>query len=179
MKGVKRQKHLSERTVITEKQTIELNSERLREFAGYYYHLGNFQEAAIALGIPPNRAFSEGERLAAEPEVRRRLRSLGKNTVRAQALAGLRRLAFGRINDALALLREDGCETDTSALDLYNVSEIKRVKGGGVEIKFHDRLDALKTLAELEDKAADTAAADSFFSALRKTAGGADKDVEL
>ena len=39
-----------------------------------------------------------------------------------------------------------------SAADLYNVSEIKRVKGGGVEIKFYDRQRALERLAELNDR---------------------------
>ena len=36
--------------------------------------------------------------------------------------------------------------------DLFNVSEIKRVKGGGVEIKFFDRQRALERLAELNDR---------------------------
>lgn len=171
---------LSERAVFTADIKNTNDAERLREFAGYYFQLGNFQEAALALGITPAKAFSEGEKLIHEPEVRRHLKRLGRNGGRAEALAGLRRLAFGRINDALTLLREDGCEADTSALDLFNVSEIKKVKGGGVEVKFFDRLEALKTLAELEDKAADTAAADSFFSALKKTARGAGReDVEL
>ena len=34
-------------------------------------------------------------------------------------------------------------------LDLFNVSEIKRPKGGGMEIKFFDRLKALEKLAQL------------------------------
>ena len=34
-------------------------------------------------------------------------------------------------------------------LDLFNVSEIKRKKGGDVEIKFFDRLKALERLEEM------------------------------
>ena len=34
-------------------------------------------------------------------------------------------------------------------LDLFNVSDIKRPKGGGIEIKFFDRLRALEKLASL------------------------------
>ena len=79
-------------------------------------------------------------------------------------------MAFGRINDALELLKDDPSEVCAERLDLFNVSEIKRVKGGGVEIKFFDRLEALEKLAELEDRAADSAAADSFFSAVRNSA---------
>ena len=41
-------------------------------------------------------------------------------------------------------------------LDLFNVSEIKRPRGGGMEIKFFDRLKALEKLtddSEKEDRA--------------------------
>lgn len=103
------------------------------------------------------------------PDVRRRISRRKKSgTAKIEALAGLRRLAFGRINDALELLKDDPAEVCAERLDLFNVSEIKRVKGGGVEIKFFDRLEALEKLAELEDRAADSSAADSFFSAIQK-----------
>ena len=36
--------------------------------------------------------------------------------------------------------------------DLFNVSEIKRIKGGGVEIKFFDRQKALERLSDLNDR---------------------------
>lgn len=102
--------------------------------------------------------------------VRRYLKAGQKNgTAKIEALAGLRRLAFGRINDALALLQDDPGEISAERLDLFNVAEIKRPKGGGLEIKFFDRLEALERLAELEDRAAGTSSADSFFSALQKS----------
>ena len=101
--------------------------------------------------------------------VRRQLQKLGKQRPsNPAALAGLRRLAFGRINDALALLRDDAGEISPETLDLFNVSEIKRAKGGGVEIKFFDRLEALERLSELEDRADNAANADGFFTALQK-----------
>lgn len=173
MKGFSKKYALSERTVFTaEIQSTDIKS-MYKDFADFYLSLGNPQEAALKLGISPKDAFAEGLRLLMEPEVRRYLKRRQKSgSARIEALAGLRRLAFGRINDALALLRDDCFEQDFSMLDLFNVSEIKRVKGGGVEIKFFDRLEALERLSEIEDKAADTAAADSFFSALKKTARG-------
>lgn len=63
---------------------------------------------------------------------------------------GYRRLAFGPVGDAvrLAFLEEGDC-LDLTGLDLYNVSEIRRVKGG-VEVRFYDRLDALDRLAQLD-----------------------------
>ena len=79
--------------------------------------------------------------------------------------SGLERLAFGSILDAVKLIRDEG-ETDISSLDLFNVSEIKRVKGGGVEIKFFDRLEALEKLLQIEESFGRSATAESFFSAL-------------
>ena len=64
---------------------------------------------------------------------------------------GLMRLAFGSVADAMKLmLCEDAMTSeDIEKLDLFNVSEIKRPKGGGLEIKFFDRLKALEKLAAL------------------------------
>lgn len=88
---------------------------------------------------------------------------------------GLRRLAFGDIKDAVILLyeSEENIINALPQLDLFNVSEIKRPKGGGMEIKFFDRIKALEKLREIalsEDKSRHT----SFFEALEKSAAGAD-----
>lgn len=74
-------------------------------------------------------------------------RRLGSNEV----CEGLRRLAFGSCADAVRLML---CEAAPSAekieqLDLFNVAEIKKPKGGGLEIKFFDRLKALEKLAAI------------------------------
>lgn len=84
---------------------------------------------------------------------------------------GLRRLAFGEITDAVSLLFE-GEENILNALprlDLFNVSEIKRVKGGGMEIKFFDRLKALDKLSQVVN-AKEGLSATSFYDALEKSA---------
>ena len=63
---------------------------------------------------------------------------------------GYERLAFGGIADAIRLLFTE--EPDLAALgkmDLYNIAEIKRPKGGGMEIKFFDRIKALQCLEAL------------------------------
>lgn len=63
---------------------------------------------------------------------------------------GYERLAFGGIADAVRLLFTE--EPDLAALgkmDLYNIAEIKRPKGGGMEIKFFDRIKALQCLEAL------------------------------
>lgn len=144
-------------------------------FADFFLSLGNPEEAALKAGCPKESALAMGLEMLGGKKVRGIIRKRRDSDIcKAEALAGLRRLAFGRINDALALLKDDCCDGDFSHLDLFNVSEIKRVKGGGVEIRFFDRLEALKLLAETEEKAAGGDAADSFFSALRGSDGDGD-----
>lgn len=79
---------------------------------------------------------------------------------------GLMRLAFGSVADAMKLML---CEETMSAdeiekLDLFNVSDIKRPKGGGLEIKFFDRLKALERLEKIGNCEADMQS--SFVKAL-------------
>ncbi len=65
---------------------------------------------------------------------------------------GYEKLAYGGIADAVRLLFNE--EPDLSTLekmDLYNIAEIKRPKGGGMEIKFFDRIKALQCLEALSD----------------------------
>lgn len=96
-----------------------------------------------------------------------------KKTIEEQVQAGLTELAFGEITDAVSLLFEDG---DTilqklPKLKLFNISEIKRPKGGGMEIKFFDRIKALEKLRELTtDKGSQDL---SFYEALEKSAENA------
>jgi len=54
-------------------------------------------------------------------------------------------------------------------MDLYNISDIKRKKGGDIEIRFFDRLKALEHLQQLAcEEEADSAA--TLFSAIEKGA---------
>ena len=63
-----------------------------------------------------------------------------------------------------------------SKLDLFNVSEIKRVKGGGVEVKLFDRLKALEKLFELSNAFSDRDKASDLMSAL--ISSGEDEDTD-
>ena len=74
-----------------------------------------------------------------------------KKLTQKDVTEGFRRLAFGDIQDAVALLfeSEENILSSLPRLDLFNISEIKRQKGGGMEIKFFDRLKALDKLSEL------------------------------
>ena len=83
---------------------------------------------------------------------------------------GYQRLAFGCISDAVKLLFSDEVSPEEiEKMDLFNISEIKRKKGGDIEIKFFDRLKALEKLEDMwstnrEDEES------SLFSAIEKGA---------
>lgn len=54
-------------------------------------------------------------------------------------------------------------------MDLYNISDIKRKKGGDIEIKFFDRLKALEHLEQISSQEEVNTAA-SIFGAIEKSA---------
>ena len=90
-------------------------------------------------------------------------------------MEGLQGLAFGEVNDAVRLAFSDEMPSPEmlSGMNLFNVSEIKRDKGGGVEIRFFDRLKALEKLYEYAHSGDSGAAAASLLEAL----AGADDDA--
>lgn len=102
-----------------------------------------------------------------------------KKTTQKDVCDGLRRLAFGEIQDAVSLLFEsdEGIIEKLPELDLFNISEIKRVKGGGMEIKFFDRLKALDKLGQVISTS-DKSQARSFYEALENSTGRAEKVYE-
>lgn len=83
--------------------------------------------------------------------------------------AGYFRLAFGCVSDAVKLIFSDDIDPQKiEEMDLFNIAEIKRKKGGDVEIKFFDRL---KALEHLEDMCEISAQGDtSLYSAIEKGA---------
>lgn len=90
------------------------------------------------------------------------------------AATGLARIAFGKINDAVRLLTgaQELDDITVSRLDLFAVSEIRRNKDGGLDVKFYDRLKALELLLDLQERT-EPAAASSFFGALESAAKSA------
>lgn len=118
------------------------------DFCRYYAKLRNSREAAALAGyaVFPAKA---GEKLLARQDVKERIVRLSAQMQGVcDAAAGFRRLAFGSVADAVRLI--DGERNDLDSLDLFMISDIKLPKGGGMEIKFFDRLKALENLALLE-----------------------------
>lgn len=96
-----------------------------------------------------------------------------RKTIEEEVREGLRHLAFGDIKDAVTLLFADGSEIleKLPELDLFNISEIKRPKGGGTEIKFFDRIKALEKLRDTENSTPTQPL--SFYRALEEGAKNA------
>ena len=140
-------------------------------FCRHFVRTRNGREAAAAAGFAlfPERA---AQRLLADKRVRTQIEALEKDVAasRAELVAGYRRLAFGSVSDAVRLLLyEAGDEPlDLDRLDLFLVSDIKRPKGGGMEIKFFDRQKALERLEELQAGTSDGAL--PFYRALERSA---------
>ncbi len=136
-----------------------------------YYSLGySSREAAAKSGY----AFSEktGLRLLQKKEVQKEVRRLHKQkSDRDKDIAsGYERLAFGCVSDAVYLLFADEVSRqEIEEMDLFNVSEIKRKKGGDIEIKFFDRLKALESLSGLSSSKGPSQIS-SVFSAIEKGA---------
>ncbi|MCR5206867.1 MAG: hypothetical protein K6C14_00130 [Eubacterium sp.] len=96
-----------------------------------------------------------------------------KKTTSEKVERGLEKLAFGNISDAVSLLflSDEEALSRLKKLNLYNVSEIKKPKGGGMEIKFFDRIKACEKLREYSGAGSDEGL--SFYQALEKSAENA------
>ena len=141
----------------------------IKDFVIHYCQSRNAEESAQAVGVSPIRAKLEGLRLLSRKSVGRMIKTAEENTMPSDYAikSGLERLAFGRTNDAIELVfAEEITPHKIRQADLFNVSEIKRVKGGGVEIKFFDRQKALERLAEFNEQLHNRSNAESLMNAL-------------
>lgn len=123
-----------------------------RCFCIWYAMLCNVQEAALHAGYPQEEALERGVLLLQRADCRELIQSVLKSlSLRSpipQVLAGLERLAFGSCNDAAKLIfsADNLSPEELAKLDLFNVTEIKRDKNGGVEIKLCDRQKAMEQM---------------------------------
>ncbi len=150
----------------------ELKAKRYA-FCCYYVMLGNVSEAAVKAGFGRGNALTEGVKCLKSAECRRIIAGLRDILSDTNSVsAGLRRLAFGSCTDAVYLVFADELPPQDviERLDLFNVSEIKRVKGGGVEVRLFDRIKAMEKLAELENSCSDRNKAAGLIAALTASA---------
>lgn len=141
-----------------------------RLFCTYYCISRNGKEAAAKSGyIFPEK---NAARLLRKKEVKEEIERIDKEkkAKRNDIVSGYYRLAFGCFSDAVSLLfREDLTPEELHSMDLYNISDIKKKKGGDIEIKFFDRLKALERLYEITSED-EKSSASSLFSAIEKGA---------
>lgn len=126
-------------------------SKKERQFCCNYVNTGNVKESAIKAGFsatPEKVGFALLEREDISKEIDQMYSERRKNMV-YRACSGYERLAFGSIVDAIKLLAaKDVDELSLDNMDFFNIAEIKIIKGGGMEIKFFDRLRALEKLEQ-------------------------------
>ena len=133
----------------------------------------NAREAASKSGYAsPERA---GMKLLSRKEIQEEINSLSlQNAEKKEIVSGLKRLAFGSVADCLKLILSEGNEDfQIENMDFFNISEIKKPKGGGLEIKFFDRLKALEKLSAICESSDDNSSV-PFYEAIRKSAKALD-----
>ena len=146
-------------------------------FCCNYARLGDVYEAALRSGFPPETALADGTAVISQPKYRRLISKMMQKSIspRQIVMTGLERLAFGRANDAALLVFSEEIPTaqQLNSLDLFNVSEMKKVKGGGVEIKLFDRQKAMERIYEYASEENTSSAAANLLEAL---AGSGDEN---
>lgn len=152
-----------------------MNASIVKSFARLFARTRNSREAAVGVGINSDEAVLKGEELLANKNVRKELHRIDSENEQSLCYvkSGLSRLAFGAVNDAAQLIfKENITSDDIMKADLFNVSEIKKIKGGGVEIKFFDRQKALEKLVEFDPALKEVSDAEKFIKAI---CGGSEK----
>ena len=154
-------------------------------FCYYYSQFQNHKEAAIKSGFNKKKADVIGAKLLLKDNIKERIDNIlkenKKNDLLQKTIMGLERLAFGSISDAIKLTFAQTLEDipDLLEMDLFNISEIKKSKTGGVEIKFFDRLKALEKILEISQLTDNKSGEFDFFDAIKQSAKAISEDKEL
>lgn len=148
-------------------------TEKEKLFCVFYADSRNARSAAARAGYG---LFSQrsGPKLMRRKDIRTEIERIDKTKLVTceEIAAGYRQLAFGSVADALKLIYTEGTPSDIELekLDTFNISEIKRPKGGGLEIKFFDRAKALEHLEAMRLSGSEENTALPFYAALEKSA---------
>ncbi|MBQ8378175.1 MAG: terminase small subunit [Oscillospiraceae bacterium] len=164
----KTEQHKKERT------TIISQSEIKNLFALFYASGKNVKESALLAGLSEENAEREGLKLLKLRSTQKLIKRYRENSFSDEdaVKCGLSRLAFGEINDIMEVLLSDepiGLHR-LFKMNFFQISEVKKVKGGGIEVKLFDRQKAMEKLLEIIEKSKSRADADDFFDALKTSA---------
>lgn len=152
-------------------------TQKEKDFCKIYFETRNGREAAARAGY---KLLLEKTalKLLSQKEIKEELERLftEQKQIADEVKTGYRRLAFGSVTDAVKLILLDGeiQNENIEEYDLFCVSDIKRAKGGGVEIKFFDRLKALEHLEQLNGEDSKNTAL-PFYEALEMGAKAVNK----
>ena len=142
-------------------------SKKQKNFCYHFVETGN-----------PNEAFSIANmkgpmenipKLMLDESIRseiKRVYDYKKQNLSIKAEIGYERLAFGEIADCIKLIFTkdiENCQIDK--MNLFNISEIKRLKDGTIEVKFFDRMKALEKIEQIESNKSESEVL-PFYSAL-------------
>lgn len=147
--------------------------EKEKLFCYYYCETRNARNSAAkaGYGILTHRS---AVKLLAREDIRKEIDRIDNTRLVStdEVVSGYRQLAFGSVADALKLIYNEECpdKFTLEGLDLFNISEIKKPKGGGIEIRFFDRLKALEHLEAMCNGGKDDESALPFYLALEKSA---------
>lgn len=126
-------------------------SKREKLFCINYANCMDAEQAAISAGYRKN-PLQKGQGLLCRSDIADEIARICEVHEQVQSYAqalGYSRLAFGDIADTVALLYMDKpTKEQLQDMDLFMVSEIKKLKDGAMEIKFFDRLKALEKLTQ-------------------------------
>ena len=130
-----------------QKKTRKGLSPREHLFCVYYAMFADGTLSAAKAGY--KRPEWMAARLLRDQRIKKQLKGLEQERKALDPTVGLQRIAMGSTNDAIRLVTcEDPAKLDLRGMDLFHVSGIKRDKGGGIELKFYDRMEALRRWQE-------------------------------
>lgn len=150
-----------------------------KQFCFNYVNTGNVEESAIKAGYK-NAPLLTGNKFFDRDDINleiERLYNMKKKNFLYRACSGYERLAFGSIADAVRLIYlKDFDAKAIDEMDLFSVSEIKKLKDGAIELKFFDRIRALEKLQQMDF--AEQKQSFSFYDAIGKGAGAFNSESE-
>ena len=163
---------------ITESKSNML-SDKEKLFCSLYVSGGNAVSAAYRAGYKRNAEISS-QKLLNDSNITDMIREISQErmkTAKARAVCGLERLAFGSISDGIRLIFcDEPSALKLEEMDLANISEIKRLKDGSLELKFVDRIKAMEKLEQLSRDEDDEAL--PFYQALQKSTAALNEAYE-
>ena len=120
----------------------KLTQKEAAEFARVFLSCLDPEQAAKAVGR------KNGAALLSKTLIQKEIQKQRKGLVRRDDVTRrLAKLAYGRANDCVRLVLEDGTELEN--LDLDMLTEVRRSDKGGVEVKLVDRLAVLEQLERI------------------------------